>query len=258
MKPAVLTVLLLALSIPSGRAVDPPALDVYAELLSRYVTPAGVRYDCWRKEKRDVKALAGVVEQLSLVDASRLAPVERRAHGINLYNATVLKLVVEGELKSSIRELSEDKKGLEIFDRPILVVAGSPLSLTGLEKVLREEGRDPRVHFAINCAARSCPPLQRAPFRADALEIQLERAAREFLASKEAVTVERDRVAINRIFEWYRDDFGPVGSVAAFIKSYAPAGVFDTLKAAKFEDALTYREYDWSLNADKASACQDS
>jgi hypothetical protein len=214
-----------------------------------------VRYDCWQKEKRDSKALAGIVTDLSNLDPARMDPSERAAHMINLYNATVLKLVVEGMPPGSIRHLSEDKKGFEIFDRPIVVIAGTGISLNGLEKTLREDSKDPRVHFAISCASRSCPPLPRTPFRAVTLNIQLERAARDFMALPYALTMKQGRPQVNRIFEWYKDDFARAGGPLAFVTKYAPADAAEALRKLPPDTPLDYQEYDWSLNAIPGTEC---
>ena len=74
-------------------------------------------------------------------------------------------------------------------------------------QILRRELKEPRIHFAINCASVSCPPLPPEPYRAETLDAQLDEAARRYLASPEGLRVDGDTLRVSRILDWYGEDF---------------------------------------------------
>ncbi len=132
-------------------------------------------------------------------------------------------------------------------------IDGKGLSLNGLEKRLREQSKDPRIHFALNCASRSCPPIRAEAYTASELNGQLDDAARTFLASPRALTVRTEKgkttIFANKIFDWYADDFKASGGALAFIAKYGPDGAKDAIAGGRAK--LEFSDYDWSLNAAK-------
>lgn len=234
------------------------ALDVYGrQLLSGYVTPAGVRYQAWRANAADVKALSEVVTKLSSLDPKTLAPSDRFALYINLYNAKVLEIVLKENPKSTIKEVTPGITGFGVFLKPIVDLDGEKISLRQLEDRLRQESKDPRIHFAINCASRSCPPIAAEPYRGDRLNEQLDRSTRSFLASPGAIVVTPGKsllgrntltVQVSKIFDWYEKDFRATGGPLAFIERYGPPDVVESLKKAGGSARIGYQEYNWSLN----------
>jgi hypothetical protein len=169
------------------------------------------------------------------------------AYWINLYNAATLDLVLDGFPVKSIRDL--DDAGGSPWRKPVVTVGDRSLSLDAIENdIIRPTFREPRVHFALNCAARSCPPLRAGAYRADSLDAQLEEQTRAFLRGGGAELVDGDppTLRLSKIFDWYAEDFaGAHGSVTTWLRSYLPA------LAARPDTARVTREfraYDWSLN----------
>ena len=154
----------LAAAVVPGRAAEPD-YTTYAELLARYVTENGVRYAAWRGAPEDARALGDVVSRLAGTDPGALPDAERYALFINLYNAKVLEIVVTAEPVESIKDLSRGLSPYEIFKRKVMEFDGARASLDTVETRLRKESEDPRVHFAVNCASRSCPPILGEPYR---------------------------------------------------------------------------------------------
>lgn len=229
------------------------ATKAYQKLLAQYVTPRGVRYDSWRASGTDLKTISEVVMMYRSTDPTGLAPNERKALYINLYNAKILETVLAGNPKGSIKELSRGISPLEIFSRAVFNFDGKAMSFNELEKRLREEFKDPRVHFALNCASKSCPPIRPEPYVASALDAQLDDAARKYLAAPGAIEVRTDggktKLVVGKIFDWYADDFKATGGPLAFIQKYGPETVAGALAAGKVK--LDFAEYDWSLNSAK-------
>jgi hypothetical protein len=229
------------------------ATDSYATLLERYATSRGVRYAAWRASGSDLKSISEIVMQFRNTDPTPLPPDERKALYINLYNAEILELVVQSNLKSSIKELSKTAHPLEIFNRGILSFDRKAISLNDLEKRLRDEFKDPRALFALSRASKSSPPVRREPYLAATLDAQLDDAARAFLASPDAIQVLRAggkaTIVAAKIFDVYADDFKASGGALAFIRTFGPQDAADAIAGGKVK--LEFTDYDWSLNAAK-------
>lgn len=133
---------------------------------------------------------------------------------------------------------------------------GREMTLDAVEnREVRPVFRDPRVHVALNCAARSCPPLYGGAYVPAALDRQLDALARAYVNAAGAVAVDPTArtVRVTQIFEWFRDDFAPGGGVVAWLRRYAAPPLRQRLEAACGADAgrctVSYRPYDWALNA---------
>ena len=233
-------------------------LDAYEELLGRYVTSGGVRYAAWRNASEDIERLDGIVQALSATDPGAIPAPDRHALYVNLYNARTLLLVLEEDPAESIRDLSKPWFAWGVFFKNVIEFDGKQMSLNGLEKRLRRESRDPRIHFALNCASRSCPPLATEAYRGDLLDDQLERMTRAYLRRPGVVVIEepaardrgaRPRLGVSKIFDWFSRDFKESGGVVAFIERYGPAEVSEAIAADPERVKLQYRKYDWRLNS---------
>ena len=136
-----------------------------------------------------------------------------------------------------------DVKGF--FDRQKHTVAGESSTLNNLEKKkLLEPYQDPRVHFVLVCAATSCPPLADFAYQADKLNEQLDEKTRSALNNDDFIRVNNSqkKVALSKIFEWYKGDFTKeASSVIAYINQYRSKKIPEDYK-------VSYYEYDWSLN----------
>lgn len=214
----------------------------YARLLDRYVEPDGVRYEAWASHAGDRAALDQFLAAASKVDVPALSVEAQKAFYINLYNAAMLQAVFDHWPIDSVKEIG--LLPFSIFKRDFIEQGERRLSLDDVEKeILLQEYFDPRIHFAVNCASESCPPLRGEPFVAAKLDAQLEEQTRAFAASGRAVQVDRDagRVELSRIFKWYADDFGAAGSVA-YLNRYRDAPLPRDLE-------VDWMHYDWALNA---------
>lgn len=206
-----------------------------------------VDYVYFQDHRAELDAYLG---RLDGVDLGRLAPRHLAALLMNAYNAYTILTILEHPRVSSIREI--DGAWTEATHR----VGGFELTLDTMEhNLLRPFFRDPRVHFAVNCASRSCAPLPPWAFTGERLEEQLEERTRAFLTDERNVRVEGDRLVVSRYFDWYGDDFVADGwepraeTVAQFIARYASPGVGELVRQSGGSPELEYQEYDWSLNA---------
>ena len=244
--------LVLVCSAAESRA---DVADRWDELLSRYVIGDGVNYAAWRASERDSRELSVIVAELASTDPAGLDPADRHALYINLYNARIVEIVLIENPPESIRDVTWTWFGYGVFYRNDFVFDGKKISLNGLEKRLRKESADPRIHFAVNCASISCPPLAAEAYRGERLDEQLERGTREFLADPANLIFEdrpagsrKLRLRVSKIFDWYSGDFGDNAGVIRFITRHAPPEIARRLDAAGNRVKLTYLDYDWRLN----------
>ncbi len=231
----------------------------YARVLERSVTPEGrVRYATLKENPAELKAFVAQLAAISPENRPGLFPTRnaQMAYWINAYNALVLDEVTTNYPVGSVRNLKFGF-GFLFFKRARFVAGGKLYSLDDIEhNTLRRRYADPRVHFALNCASRSCPPLRRQPFLPEKLEEQLEQATREFIARQENVWMRGDVLFLSAIFDWYRDDFvrgaaagnGGKGtsSVVDYVVRYLPPEVAARIERQR--PRVEFYNYDWSLN----------
>jgi len=216
--------------------------DDYASLLKKYAGPSGIRYSAWKQNTDDLVKLARITTAIQNRPLTGKNNPGEKAFLINAYNIWVLKGVLDAHPIPSVRDIAPD---FGFFSENRIVLDGKKTSLNDLEKKrLLNTYRDPRIHFAVNCASRSCPPLSTGPFRAETLDAQLDDATRSFLdTNPEAVRLAPGglEVRISAIFDWYAGDFEPSGGVAAFINRYRKDHIPPSLKPG-------FLPYNWSLN----------
>ncbi len=193
--------------------------------------------------------LAAYVEAVAAADLRGLAAPELEALLINAYNAFTVRAILDHPGVGSIREIDGVWTDLR------WTVGGFELTLDNIEhNILRPFFKDPRIHFAVNCASRSCAPLPPWAFRGPELDSQLERRTTSFLRDPRNVRLDGNRLRVSRYFEWYGDDFTAEGwrpraeSIPAFIARYAVDEVRDAVEANP-EIEIVFEDYDWSLNS---------
>ncbi|MHC1711544.1 MAG: DUF547 domain-containing protein [Solidesulfovibrio sp.] len=227
-----------------GLAADPVEDGLYASLLTEYVHEGVVDYTGLKLREG---ALEAVCDLLAGVDADRLPPLDRFAYFINVYNAWTLKLILEhfpgiGSIKDAGSVFRSPWK------RKFVRLRGRTVSLDDIEQdILRPRFHDPRVHFAINCASKSCPPLASTPYRGETLDAALDAATRAFINNPREVFMKNGVLHVSRIFDWYADDFGGESGVWDFLRRYAGPELARQMDAAASR-RLAYNDYDWSLN----------
>lgn len=183
---------------------------------------------------RALAAAAAVTEsQFDTWDKNR-----QLAFLINLYNAATLELIVDHYPVKSIKDIGNLFKGP--WDQPVVPLFGKKITLNHLEhEIIRKRYNDPRVHLALVCAAKGCPPLRSEAYTAEKLNEQLDDQSRIYLASPAGLVIDRPRgeARISSIFKWYGDDFP---SVKTFVETHSR----QSLNGLK----IRYLDYDWSLN----------
>ena len=232
--------LIMVIPDVSGATVDH---GIYATLLEKYVKQGRVDY---RGFKTDEAKLDQYLKVLEKTDSKSLSRNERFAFYTNAYNAWTIKLILSGYPGvKSIKDLGSIFKSP--WEKKICRIDGDIISLDNIEhKILRPRFKDPRVHFAINCAALSCPPLISEPYRGNTLDRQLDDAARAFINNPQRNYLKDNTLYVSKIFKWFAKDFNH--DVIGFFLKYAKQDVKKELKAKRDKIKIKYLNYDWSLN----------
>jgi hypothetical protein len=233
---------------------------VWDQFLKRYVKrdAAGLnRVDYARFKAKDHKTLKGYVKALQSVDVAKLDRVEQFAFWANLYNAKTVDVVLDHYPVSSIRTITiksgllgflKDSVGLGgPWKAKIIKVAGHELSLDDVEhSILRPVFKDPRLHYAVNCASVGCPNLRMSAFTGANLDAELEAGAKDYINSARGVSITDGKVTASSIYNWFQADFGgDTSGVLAHWRKYAA----DALKAKLAGvTAINSFQYDWTLN----------
>ena len=245
--------ILLLAAVASAR--DPRA--DYDALLRRVVKKDGVVYSVLRKERGALDRYVA-----SLADASPgSTDAGKIAFWVNAYNALTLQQVLDTREPGKPYSV-QDVDGF--WKRRRWSVAGRTVSLDDIEhKILRKEFSDARIHFAVNCASRSCPPLAPELYRADTLDVVLTQAARAFLndTAHNEFDSARKEASISRIFDWFKMDFvegvsKPVPGPPRLQQFLAQYAARETLRRRLLTGRWTirFKKYDWSLNESGAAA----
>jgi len=235
-------------------AAAPPDYKVWGELLAKHYDPAkGMNYKALKAQ--DKPALDALRQQMATVDVKALSRPDQFAYWINLYNISVVNTVVEGYPVASIRDLSTDLIiKLNVFKKATIKTREGMMSLNDIENTQVREGfKDPRIHFAINCAAKSCPPIRTEPYVGARINEQLDDQARRFLNGPKGVRVEKDGSGVNlhvtKILDWFSDDFKKWGGgQVAFLKRFLTPDKVKQIDAAGSDVDLEFDDYDWKLN----------
>jgi len=218
------------------------AFAAWTTLLHKYYDPArGMDYAAL--EAHDARTLQKLRADLGRVDVKALDRQQQLAYWINVYNVNVVATVVENYPVKSIRDISTDPIiRLNVFKKPRVPFGSAMLSLDDVEnEKIRQAFHDPRIHFAINCAAQSCPPIRMEAYSGDRIDAQLEEQTRSFLGK----TVRFERrgdaliVHVSKIMDWFDKDFG---NKLAFLRRYM------TVPSVQGRVEYEYEDYDWSLN----------
>lgn len=196
----------------------------------------------------DRSALDKYVDSLAAVAVTKLNRDEQMTYWFNLYNALTVRVVLEAYPVLSIRSI-DISPGL-FSDGPwgkaLVEVEGQALSLDDIEhRILRPIWRDPRIHYAVSCAALGCPNIGTGAFDAGKLEEYLDYSARAYINHPRAVRVKSGALILSSLYEWYAEDFG--GSAEALLRhlaAYADPSLAATLSATT---TISGYKYDWAL-----------
>ena len=201
------------------------------------------------------KALVDYAESLADFDLSTLTTREAKlAFWINCYNSLSIYGVVQ-KLKKDPDFADKGNKGwfgrVRFFAVQKFNVAGNFYTLRTIENNIRDDFKDPRIHFALNCSSLGCPLLKDGLYSAENIDKELDAATKLYLSSSEGLRLEEEKgdLHVSMIFKWYTKDFEtPDRKVIDFILEYAPEKIRNFIESNSRKIKFKYIEYDWSLN----------
>lgn len=214
-------------------------------LLKDYIKPTtvngitynGVNYDAWGKDPRH----ANVRKALLSVNPSTLnSKNEKLTYWINTYNFLTIDLIISEGERETIKNLGT------IFNSPWKkykwTIEGIEYSLDKIEHDIIRKMSEPRIHFAINCAAISCPDLRAEAYRVDKLNAQLDEQTRLTLnnSTKGFKVEDNNSVLVSKVIDWFKEDFEN-GNLTKWLQKYKA----DSINA---DTNIKFYQYDWSLN----------
>jgi hypothetical protein len=248
---------------PAGHQALPDH-EAFTRVLRDVVTVPNVDY---ARLKANRGGLDRYLEALGSTDPARLSAAPRSdqlAFWINAYNACMLRIVIDN--------YPIERQRVGLFQRARIAVAGYPANsvwqirdvfsanhcrVAGARRspdeieheIIRPRFEEPRIHFAVNCAARSCPVLWPEAYTGERLEEQLERAVRNLVASPahfRVVTENRPALHLNKVLDWFSGDFGGVEGLRAFFLPYLEGETLEQVRDPA--TPIRFFEYDWTLN----------
>ena len=263
--------------VPLPRSTATPAPGFYRDLdsfLRRHVDAGGrVDYRTASVDRADLDRYVAQLARISPDSHPEWFPTDadRLAYWINAYNASVIHLVLHYYPITSVRDIRPPVPffflprlaGFFVFQR--VTLGGRETSLRALEDdVIRGRFSEPRVHFALNCASRSCPRLPNRTFTSAGLDTELEREAGRFAAEERNVRIDvaGGTIFLSSIFSWYETDFTDWvkrhrPGEEATLQRYLPPYLSETQAAQLHACArcrVEFVPYYWALNDRHAAA----
>jgi len=248
-------------------AVDDFDLEytAFGRLLRTHVVHTRVNYASLQRNRHELDTVVNSLTHLTAAEFDDWSSHDKIAYLINAYNALTLQVIIDHypikrrwfgffSPANSIKQIPS------VWSGPRWLIAGINMTLDDIEHgTLRQNYKEPRVHFAVNCASISCPPLRREPYVGARLDRQLILAAQDFLASGHGLKINHQTLYVSSMLNWYGADF--VEGYSHLVKSNGSAkdrailgiiakhGPPEAARIAQGGNArIRYLKYDWSLN----------
>ncbi|WP_442508032.1 DUF547 domain-containing protein [Novipirellula sp. SH528] len=231
---------------PDASGVDHAIWDY---LLKTYVENGLVDYDAIARDH----LFRTYLRQLSDADPGKLTTsADQLALLCNAYNAFVINGVITHKIRDSVMNYQVD--GTEFFDLKEHILHGETLSLNQIEhQLIRKRFREPRIHVALVCAAKSCPAIRPEAYVGTHLATQLQDQSVQFANSTRYVTYDSlaDTLSLSPLLDWYGSDWDPVGGYLPWLaERVSDANLKQSIqRAERGEIQVSFLDYDWSLNS---------
>ncbi len=220
--------------------------------LDTYLEPGddGInRFDYGRVNRAGKAALKQYVADLAGLPISSYNRDEQFAYWVNLYNALTTDVLLDHYPVASIIKIAISPGWFSIgpWGKTPVTIEGEDISLDDIEhRILRPIWRDPRIHYAVNCTALSCPNLMPEAFTGANANSLLDQAAWEYINRPGIIEVRGRGLVVSSLYEWYTDDFGgDDDGVIAHLLTYADGDLAAALESAT---RIVDDRYDWALN----------
>ncbi len=220
--------------IPATPEIIFPNHASFGQLLTTHVSPQGnVNYSGFKSNWSSLRAyIKDLGEHMPTDDWSK---DDKLAYWMNAYNAMTIDLILRNQPIESIKDINKP------WDQRYWKLGSKWYNLNEIEHdILRKMG-DARIHFGINCASFSCPPLLNEAFTGASVDTQLDKLSRAFVNDSQRNTITANSIEISKIFTWFAKDFKTDGSLIDFLNKYSDVTIASNAKKK-------YKDYDWTLN----------
>lgn len=225
----------------------------FSNILDEHVIEMGtqskVNYSKLVKNPKELSDYLNELSSLSDEEFKSFSNEQQLAFLINAYNAFTLKLVIDNYPIRSLKDLETLFKSP--WKKVFFTLFGEKRNLDEIEHdIIRKEFNEPRIHFALVCAANSCPPLAKEAYQANKLNEQLDQRTLNFINDKKRnrLSIQKKRLYLSKIFQWYEKDFlKDGGSIQGFIRTYID-DTFEREALDREDFSIRFERYDWSLN----------
>ncbi|XDD52351.1 DUF547 domain-containing protein [Leptospira sp. WS92.C1] len=219
----------------------------FSKQLKKYVQNGFVDYSTWKTNRGDLDSYLQALSAVSEKEYSSFSNSEKLSFLINAYNAFTICLILDHYPVKSIQNIGG------LFSSPWKIdffsLLGNKRTLDWIEhEKLRKDFQEPRIHFAINCASRGCPPLFQEPFQPSKLEKQLSLVTKKFLSDIKFNRYDElgKTLYLSKIFQWFEADFiRKYGNLLGFFNFHSG------LSPLPSETSIRHLDYDWNLNERK-------
>ncbi|MCH9661834.1 MAG: DUF547 domain-containing protein [Bacteroidetes bacterium] len=208
--------------------------SIWNTLLQEHVSPQGiVNYEGFRQQKG---VLREYISSLGVqMPSENWTQEDKLAYWMNAYNAMTVDLILRNLPLESIKDIDKP------WNQRLWKLGNKWYNLDEIEHQILRKMNDPRIHFGINCASFSCPPILNEAFTSQTVDTQLEALAKRFINDTKRNIISEDLIQISKIFNWFAKDFKTDGNLIDFLNKYSDTPI--NKKARK-----SYKDYDWSLN----------
>ncbi len=203
-------------------------------LLAQYVSKEGtVNYKSLKQNRSALKSYLKILSENT--PAETWSKNDKLAYWMNVYNAFTIKLIIDNYPVKSIKDIKNP------WDLRFFKLGEKWYTLNDVEHRILRKMNDPRIHFGINCASFSCPPLLNKAFTAQNVNLELEKLAVNFINDPKRNTITPDKVQLSKLFLWFAKDFKIKGTLIEFLNKYAKISINNNPKKS-------FKTYDWNLN----------
>lgn len=216
----------------------------WTQLLRKHVDAAGmVSYEGFIEDRAALKAYLDTLAAHH-PDKDSWSKDEQLAYWINTYNAFTIELILQHYPLESIKDIK--RWNIPFLNTPwtikFIKLGGKKYTLDKIEhRIIRKQFEEPRIHFALVCAAVSCPKLRREAYVAEKLDTQLQEQGRDFLSADSKNSIATDKLELSAIFNWFSGDFKTNGTLIEYIRQFTDVEIQDDAN-------ISYKDYNWQLN----------
>ena len=233
-------------ALPTVTSAAAPSHAIFNKLLKTHVDAKGmVDYKGFVKDKAELKSYLDLLSKNAPADS--WSKDDQLAYWINAYNAFTIQLILDHYPLKSIKDIGASIK-IPLVNTPwdvkFIKIGGETYDLNSIEHgIIRKKFSEPRIHFALVCAAKSCPRLRNEAFEGSRLDAQLDDQGVDFMNNPAKNAITAKQASLSKILDWYGGDFKTMKgmSVKDVVNKFSKTKITD-------DTSISYMTYDWTLN----------